>query len=476
MNIQIPIAFSIYFLALIFIGYIFSKKIKDSSTFILGGRSTNYWVTAIALQASDMSHWLFLGFPAVVCATGLIRIWEILGIVLFMFLSWHFVAPRIRVETEKLGALTLFSYFEKRFSDTSGKIRILTSIICVFFLTFYISSGLVALGRLFENALGLTYKIGVFVGVGITLTYTLIGGFLAVAWCDFFQGLFALAMIVLVPTLALYSAGGWLAITQAAAQKGVSLSFFPSNNSTYTSIGQILSLLLIWGPGYFGQPHLISFFMGIKNPKNIKYAKFIGLSWQLITLSSSALIGLAGLAYFQNCNEMIYVNLTKALFSPAFAGIILCAIIAATLSTLDSYILTSGATIAQDLYKKIIKQKASSKQVLFVSRLCSFLVSIAALAIAFNENNKIYDIIKYGWSGMGSAFGPLVLASLFSNRINRHGALAGIITGATIAGIWPQLNTSIPAIIPGFITSYISIFLTSFITKNNKSAYDFTKS
>jgi len=472
MSTQILIAFSVYFFILLFIGYTFSKKIKGSSTFILGGRSTNYWVTAIALQASDMSHWLFLGFPAIVCATGLIRFWEIAGIVLFMFLNWHFIAPRIRVETEKLNTITLFSYFEKRFSDTSGTIRILTAIICVFFLTFYISSGLVALGRLFENAFGLTYNIGIFVGVGITLAYTLVGGFLAVAWCDFFQGLFALAMIVLVPTFALYSIGGWSTITEAATQKGISLSIFPS----YKSIWQILSLLLMWGPGYFGQPQLLSFFMGIKNPKNLRYAKFIGLSWQLIALSSSALIGLAGLVYFQNCNEMIYVNLTKTLFSPVFAGIVLCAIIAATLSTLDSYILTAGATIAQDLYKKIVKKDASAKQMLFMSRLCSFLVSIAALTIAFNESNTIYEIIKYGWTGIGSAFGPLVLVSLYSNRVNRHGALAGIITGAVVASIWPSFDTSIPTIIPGFTTSYIAIFLISSITKNNKSTYGFTKS
>lgn len=469
MNAEIIIAFSVYFFILIFIGYLFSRKIKSSSGFILGNRSTNYIVTAIALQASDMSHWLFLGFPAVVCTTGLIRLWEIAGIVFFTFLTWHFIAPKIRIQTEKLQAVTLFSYFEKRFSDTSGTIRVLTSIICIIFLIPYISSGLVALGKLFENAFGLTYKIGIFVGIGITLSYTLIGGFLAVAWCDFFQGIFALAMIILVPTVALYLIGGWHTIVQTAAQKNISLSIIP----LYKPISKILSLFFIWGPGYFGQPQLMTFFMGIKDHKNITYAKFISFFWQTTMLCSSALIGLAGLVYFNTCSEMIYVDLTKLLFSPFIAGIILCAIIAATLSTLDTYILTAGSTIAQDLYRKIMHKNASSKQLLFASRICSLLVSFIALIAALNENKTIYSIIKYGWSGMGSAFGPLTLASLHSNRINKFGALVGIITGAITSGVWPYLNITIPAIVPGFTASLIAIFLTSYITK---SRYAITKS
>lgn len=348
MNIEIPLAFSFYFLSLIAIGYYFSKKVKSSSAFILGDRSTNFFVSAIALHASDMSHWLFLGLPIMFYSSGLIRVWEIIGLILFMFLNWHFVAPKIRVETEKFKAVTLFSYFEKKFHDTSGTIRILTAIISVVFFVFYISSGLVALGRLFEDAFGLPYKIGIFLGLAITIFYTLIGGFVAVAWCDFFQGLFALVTIILVPSVALYSVGGWSAISQAASQRGISLNIIPTSKQ----IGQVLWLMLVWGPGYFGQPHLISFFMGIKDPKKIRYSKLTGFIWQVLTLSASAMIGLVGLVYFQNGSETIYIQLTKILFSPFVAGIMLCAIIAATLSTLDSYILTSGSAIAQDIYKK----------------------------------------------------------------------------------------------------------------------------
>lgn len=461
MNLQIITSFVIYAFILIFISYIFSRKSKNSSEFILGERSTNYWVTAIALQASDMSHWLFLGLPSVIYTFGLIRVWEIFGLMFFMFLNWHFIAPKIRIATEKLGTITLFSYFEKRFNDTSGQLRILTSVIAIVFFTFYISSGLVAMGRLFESAFGISYQLGIFLGLFTTITYTLIGGFVAVAWCDFFQGLFAVAMIILVPTVAYSAIGGWQDIVTAANTKGVSLSIIPQ------SVWQILSLFFVWGPGYFGQPHLLSFFMGIKDPKNIKYAKFIGLAWQAIVLLFATLIGLIGLAYFQNGGEIIYILLTKALFSPIIAGFILCAILAVTLSTLDSQILTSGSVIAHDIYKKILKKKASPKAVLWTSRLGSLSISLVAVYIAHGDSNTIYELVQYAWSGMGSAFGPLVIISLYSNKANKYGALAGIIVGALTSSLWPYFNSNAAPLIPGFLLSYVTIYAVSYITQKN---------
>jgi len=464
-NIQILISFITYSIILIGIGYLFSRKMKTGKGYALGGRSTNYIVTAIAMQASDMSHWLFLGLPAVVYTCGLIKLWEVAGLLLFMFLNWHFVAPKLRRATEKCKSVTLFSFFEKRFKDTTGIIRTISSVITSIFLTFYISSGLVALGRLFENSFGLNYNIGVFVGLITTVTYTLLGGFVAVAWCDFLQGIFALTMIIIVPIVAYFNIGGWEVISHAATTKCVSFSILPESLSIWT----ILSLLFIWGPGYFGQPQLLSFFMGIKNPKKIKYAKIIALIWQTVALFAAMAIGIIGIAYCkQGCGETLYIELVKLLFSPLFAGIILCAILAATLSTLDSYILTAGTVLAEDFYKKVLDKKAKPKRMLFISRISSLLVSLGALIIAFSGNSSIYNLVKYGWSGMGSAFGPLVLASLYSKKVNKYGAIAGIITGATTAALWPFAHTAIPTIVPGFTLSSIAIFLTSKITKKRK--------
>jgi len=462
MSVQMIIAFAIYACALLGVGYYFSRKNESATDFIIGERSTNYFVTAVALQASDMSHWLFLGLPAVIYSFGLIRIWEAVGLVFFMFLSWHFIAPKIRVVTEKYQALTLFSYFEKRFFDQSGVIRLLSAIISVIFLTFYISSGLVALGRLFENAFGMSYQLGIFLGLAVTIIYTLIGGFVAVAWCDFFQGLFAASMIVLVPTLAYYTIGGWPVIAQVAAEKNISLSIIPAGTSIWT----ILTLVFGWGPGYFGQAHLLTFFMGIDDPKKIKYAKYVGLTWQITVLLFAIFTGIVGIAYFNNGGELIYVHLTKLLFTPLIAGFVLCAILAVTLSTLDTQILNVGAVLAEDVYAaRIFRKKTSSRAILFISRLCSIIVSIIAIFIAIDGSKTIYNLVNYAWSGMGSAFGPLVIASLYSKKVTRQGAIAGIITGALVSAVWPYFNTGILPLIPGFIASSLAIYIVSWVTR-----------
>ena len=462
--IQIIIVFVTYIVVLLGIAYVFSKRSKSSSEFILGGRSTNYWVTAIALQASDMSHWLFLGVPGIIYAFGLFRVWEFIGLVIFMFLNWHFIAPKLRRATEKLHTITLFSYFEKRFNDTSGIIRITTAIISIIFFTFYISSGLVALGRVFQLAFGLEYHIGILISLVTILTYTLFGGFLGVAWCDFFQGMFAVSMMVLVPIVAYKTLGSFGPVIQAAQTKSLNLSLIPSLQSLWT----IPVLLLGWGPGYFGQPQLLAFFMGIKDPKNIKYAKYIGLMWQITILTAAIFVGLLGLAYFQNISgEMVFVVLTKTLFSPLVAGFVLCAILAATLTTLDSQILASGSVLAEDIYKKLFKKHASSKEILWICRLGALLISFIALIISINNSTTIYDLVNYAWSGMGSAFGPLVIMSLYSKHINKYGAFAGILVGAITSAIWPYINITVLPLLPGFTLSFITIYVVSYLTVRN---------
>jgi len=467
MHIQIIIAFSVYILILLFASYWFSQKSKSSSEFILGGRTTNYLVTAVALLASDASHWLFLALPALIYTAGLLRIWELVGIVLFMYLNWQFVAPKLRRQTAKLKAITLFSYFEKRFNDTSGILRITSAIICLLFFSIFISSGLVALGRVLQYTFGLEYHIGILISLFTILFYTLLGGFKGVAWCDFFQGIFAFSMLLLIPLLAYVQNGGWSAIATAAKSKSVNLSILPPMEQWY----KLPLLILLWGPGYFGQPQLLSFFMGIKNPKNIKYAKYISLCWQIIGFSASVFIGLLGLIYFSTTGsngEMIFITMTKSIFSfsPFIIGLTLCAILAATLTTLDSQILTAGSILSEDIYKKITKKEASQNSIVWISRVGSSIVAIMAFFLSINNSNSIYSIIHYAWDGIGSAFGPLVLTSLYAKNINKYGAFAGIITGAITASVWPFLKSPIFPIIPGFLLSLIAIFLVSYLTKH----------
>ena len=464
MDIYMISAFITYFVSLIGVGFWFYKKNQSASDFMLGNRTINYYVTAIATQASDMGSWLFLGFPSMVFIYGMFECWTAIGLIIGMWCSWTFVAPKLRERTAQLNSLTLSSYFAHSFDDKSGAIQILSSCFALLFFTFYIASGLVGLSLLFSSSFGISYEMGIVLSLLTAALYTLVGGFIAVAWCDFFQGLFLLAMIILVPATALYSVGGLNAIWHAAQLQDIPLSLIGSPEQTIWA----LFLAASWGLGYFGQPHILINFMGIKHPHHIKRARNIGITWQILVLSAAIAIGLVSIAFFQNgiANpQMIFITMTTQLFHPFFAGLILCAILAATLSTLDSLILVSGATIAQDLYKKCIRPHASSDHLVLISRIGSIAVCLMALALAWGNSLSIYNLVNYAWSGLGSTFGPLVLVSLYYKNITAIAALCGLIAGGTIAAIWPCYSPLLP-LVPGFFGSLITIITVSCFTQD----------
>ncbi len=452
-------AFILYFTTLIGIGLYFYKKNQSTQEFMLGDRSVNYYVTAIATQASDMGSWLFLGFPAVVLVGGMFALWTAIGLVIGMYAAWSLVAPRLREKTAQLDALTLASYFAHVFHDRSGMIQLVSSCFALIFFTFYIASGLVGLSWVFSSVFGFSYQVGILISVFTAASYTLIGGFVAVAWCDFFQGMFLLVMIVLVPIVGFFKVGGIAAISAAAEFQQISLNLLASPSETLSA----LFLAASWGLGYFGQPHILVNFMGIDNAKNIKYARRIGITWQIIVLLSSAAIGLVGIAFFAGglANpELVFIDMTMTLFHPFMAGLILCAIFAATLSTMDSLILVAGSSLAQDIYKPFINTNASSTQLLFISRLGSVAISIAALALGWHSNATVYALVNYAWSGLGSTFGPLVIASLYVKNVSRNVALAGLVAGGVTSAIWPFLFSTLP-LVPGFLVGLSVIYVGS---------------
>ena len=291
MDMQTTLAFTIYFGILVIIGLAATRKQKTSADFLLGSRSLNYWITAISAQASDMSPWLFMGFPAVVWAHGLIEGWVVIGCIVGNFLSWHFVAPKLRTATEQYHALTLSTYFSRRFDDHRGILRILTAAISLIFFTFYISAGLRGMGMVSETCFGLDYTLAITISTLAVIAYTAIGGFLAVAWADLFQGTFLLIMVVLVPLVALSTLPGGIAdVLQAAQSKNISLSLLP--DFSFTGLVSALVIAAGWGLGYFGQPHILSKFMGIGDVKEMSKAKMVGFSWQVVVLSAAVAIGL----------------------------------------------------------------------------------------------------------------------------------------------------------------------------------------
>jgi sodium/proline symporter len=473
MNFETLSAIALYFSILLAIGLLSYKKHASSTDFILGGRSLNYYVTALSAHASDMSSWLLMAYPAVIMTQGLFQAWTAIGLIVFMYLNWHFIAPKIRIATEHHDSLTLSSYFESRFKDTSGIIRMLSAIMAFVFFTIYISAGLVSLGLLFESLFSISYTTGIVIGIAIAIIYPMIGGYVTLAWTDLFQGLFLLAMIVLVPFESFYKIDGWSSIKEAAMLKDISLSLLPD-----MSIPSILGALFLaagWGLGYFGQPHIITKFMGIHNVKEMHKSKNIGIGWLVVTLFAATCIGLIGIAYFKtplDDSELSFVNMVKDLFSPFIASFVLCAILAAVVSVMDAQILVLTSHITEDFYKKIFRKNAEHKELVLVARIGILVASFIAFVIAFFQISSIYKLVFFAWTGLGCSFGPLVILSLFSDKINKYGAIVGILFGGSVALIWPYFNTffsiDIPAMIPGFLLSLLVIYVVSTATKNIK--------
>lgn len=461
MSIDFFWAFALYGCVLAGISFAFYRKSKDASDFMLGNRSVNYLATAIAAHSSDMSIWLFMGLPGIVYTKGLSIAWVHVGLITGMFLSWTYVAQALRSATEKLNALTLSSYFEKRFNDTSGLLRLVSASLCLLFFSFYISSGLVGMGLMFENVFGIDYHIGILVALLTTIAYTLIGGFIGVAWCDLFQGLFLLGMIVLVPTLAFQKIGSSQMIFDVAKLKGIPLRFLPK---TPTELYTSLMLAASWGLGYFGQPHILVNFMGIKSSDEIPKARNVGITWQFLTLGASLAVGLVGIAFFAQTlpdPELVFVMMVQQLFTPFVAGIVLCSIVAAGLTTVDTQILVAASTFANDFYKQYINPQATSKDVLRASKVGVVIVPLISYVIAFTKNASVFGLVEYAWSGLGSSFGPLVLTSLYSKKISSSGALLGMLAGGITAAVWPLLGSTVPAMIPGFFSNLVIILLTA---------------
>ncbi len=458
--------FFIYFALLLGIGLLTTHKQKTDTEFILGDRSLNFWLTALSAHASDMSSWLFLAYPALIYSGGLFNTWAAIGLTIFMYCNWQFIAPRIRIITEQTNSLTLNAYFENRIVDPGGKIRIVSAIISLLFYTIYISSGLIGMGLLVETLFNLHYWMGISLGLFIVMLYVFLGGYKTVAWIDLVQGFFLLGVIVFIPIYLLVKIESFDKAASAAKTLHLTTSLFPDFSSKTWL--QIFFLTCGWGLGYFGQPHIITKFMGIKNIRDIFKSMILGLSWQITALIAATLIGFLGIFYFPeklSNPELLILSIVKEYFFPFFAGLVLCAILAATTNVMAAQILVAASSLSEDFYKRLVQRDATSSDLLRVSRISVVLISITAFVIAFFKISTIYKLVFYAWAGLGSAFGPLLLTSLYSKKINRHGGLWGIIVGGLIGALWPALKSEIPAMLPGFCLSLFTIYLVSYITK-----------
>ena len=451
-------AFLIYLAILVLIAVLSYSKEQTADDFNLGSRKMSFYLTAFAAHASDMSSWIFLAYPAAIFIHGVSAVSIGVGLTTFMFLNWQFIAPKLRVETEKFNSLTLSSYFESRYSDTSGRIRIFSAIAQFIFFTVYISGGLVSLGVLLNSIFAIPYAFGVILGIFVIIPYLFIGGYVTLAWTDCFQGIFLLCAILLVPAVAF----SFFDISFGSLQAISAPSLVSSANKDFYPIMEIFA----WGLPYFGLPHVLTKFMGISDVKDMSKAKWVGISWQLTALAAATVIGLIGKSLYQNAGvnpEYIFIQMTTTMFPAFLSTFILCAILGATITCMDSQILVVATSFAEDIYKKLINKSASSEKLLLVTRLSIFFVALLSCIIALTSTGSIMGLVSYAWFGLGASFGPVVLFSLYSKSTTASGAAAGLITGCASAAIWPLIPFPIqlPSMIPGFILSCIAIKLFS---------------
>jgi sodium/proline symporter len=463
-------AIGVYLLILLGIGYYSYRKTSNLQDYMIGGRGLGPMVTALSAGASDMSGWMLMGLPGAVYLTGISSIWIGIGLTLGAYLNYLLLAPRFRVYTEVANdSLTVPDYLENRFKDKSNMLRLVSGIVILVFFVLYISSGIVAGGKLFVDTFKLTYTMGVVVTLSVVVLYTYFGGFLAVSLTDFFQGTLMFICLVVVPVVAYMNMG--LAPGEFVNKiQNIDPALFDMFRGT--SISTIIGLLA-WGLGYFGQPHIIVRFMAINSAKELKSARRIGIGWMAIGLLGAVASGLIGLVFFTQRQtplsdpETVFLRLGDILFHPFITGIILSAVLAAIMSTLSSQLLVCSSSITKDFYLTFFNKEASEKQQMVIGRLAVVAIAAFATILAYLPNKTILSIVGQAWAGFGSAFGPVLLLSLYWKRMNKWGALSGMIVGGLTVILWitTGLSAYIYEMIPGFAFSLISVVVVSLLTE-----------
>lgn len=471
-SFAITSTFIAYLIMMLAIGVIAYKRTSNSTDYFLGGRALGPWPAALSAGASDMSGWLLLGLPGYAYAAGFEAFWLAGGLLVGTWANWLISAKRLRTYSITTDALTLPEFLSRRFNDTSKLIQTISAFFILLFFLFYTSSGLVAGGKLFETVFGLDYTTAVIIGTVCVVSYTLFGGFLAVSWTDLVQGLLMSAALLIVPIAAMNGGLGQLSSDLHNINPELLTLWNDAKGEPLSAIA-IISLAA-WGLGYFGQPHILARFKATRTNKDLGTARRIAVVWTALSMAGAMLVGLVGLIYVTNSGapklddgEKIFMLLVNAMFHPVIAGILLAAILAAIMSTADSQLLVSSSAMAEDLYKQVLKKDATSEEIVRVGRFAVIIISLIALFLAMTPDSSVLGLVSYAWAGFGAAFGPAIVMSLYWSRMNRNGALAGIVVGGVTIVLWKQFTGGwfdVYEIVPGIIFSTISIVVVSLIT------------
>lgn len=504
-KIQILIAMIAYMLIVIGIGVYFAKRSnKNAESYFLGGRSLGPWVAAMSAEASDMSGWLLMGLPGLCYWCGLAdAAWTAIGLAVGTYINWLLVSKRLRNYSIVAGnAITIPDFFSNRFKEKKKVILGISSVFILIFFTVYASSCFVTCGKLFAGLFDADYHLMLIIGALFVLIYTMIGGFLAESASDFMQSIVMLAALIGVVVFGVIHAGGFGAVIDNAKNIDGYLSLTQLANPVTDEAGRqvfegglplfgeaqpysLLSVLsmLAWGLGYFGVPQVLLRFMAIRKSSELKRSRRIASVWVVISLAAGVFIGVIGRAVMlkhpeltdslatKSLAENVFSVLGEILFHPAVAGIIMAGILAATISSSDSYLLIAGSSVSQGLYKGILKKDASDKQVMWMSRIVLLAIALIGIIIAWDEESIIFTIVSFAWAGFGATFGPLMLFSLFWKRTTRAGAIAGMVSGGAMVFIWKFLLNplggawAIYELLPAFVVSSIFIVAVSLSTK-----------
>jgi len=467
----VALTFIGYLALMLVIGVYAYQRTKDASDYFLGGRSLPPAVAALSAGASDMSGWLLLGLPGAAYAVGLSSGWIAIGLFSGIVLSWTIMARRLRIYSYELDdALTLPAYLHRRFNLGHPYLRTLCGIFILLFFLFYVASGLIAGGKLFESVFGWDYRIAVVIGALAVISYTLFGGFLAVSWTDVFQGLLMSLALVIVPAVVISDEGGLAASWHELQRRAPELTHWMSDNTGQAlGVAAILSSLA-WGLGYFGQPHILARFKAVRRPEDVPTAALVAAVWSLAGFLGAMAVGLFGRLELQQVlpdGERIFIELVSALFHPLVAGVLLAAILSAIMSTADSQLLVSSAALAEDIYHVWVSRETSPEAMVKVGRWAVVALSLIAVWVALDPDSKVLDVVAYAWAGLGAAFGPTILLSLYWSRMTGAGAIAGVLVGGVTVLIWKQLSGGIFDIyelLPGFVLSAAAIVIVSAVT------------
>ncbi|HLU60936.1 MAG TPA: sodium/proline symporter PutP [Gammaproteobacteria bacterium] len=475
-NPYIAGTFAVYLGVILLLAWIAYRRTRNLSDFILGGRSLNSWFTAMAAQASDMSGWLLMGLPGFAYLAGMEAGWMVAGLLAGTYFNWKVVARRLREATEKLGdALTMPDYLERRFADDTRVLRLIAGAFVLFFFTLYTSSGFVAGAKLFESLFGVPYGWALILGGLSIVLYTFFGGFLAISWADFLQGTLMFFALILVAAAGWHAIGGGDGLHASLNALNAEL-LDPFTAGSGEALGWIgIASLLAWGLGYPGQPHILTRFMAIRDPAELKTSRRIAMAWQASVLAAAMVVGLTAVGVLevplQGADaEKAFILMAAQFFPAVIAGVCLSAILAAIMSTASAQLLVASSAFAEDFYKGLARRDAGQKELLWVGRAAVLGISLLGLWMARNPDSKVLDLVAWAWAGFGATFGPAVILSLYWPRMTRNAALAGMLVGGITAVAWPLARGSAPIfdlyeLLPGFVLSMLAIVVVTLLRR-----------